>query len=66
VADTGIDLNKLLTELLELAKFFDLSLRFPLMLRVGQRFGDRFASDLEGDAEVGAVGWLAGLMAMTI
>src|SRR5437016_7547415 len=66
LADLDIDLNECLVQTLQFPEFSDLSFRFPDCRRIGQRLGDSLASDFVGEAEVGTIPRIFGLMAVAV
>jgi hypothetical protein len=53
-----------MTEALEVSKLLDFAFGLAGSGGVGQRFGYCFAVGFIGEPQIGAVGWLAGLMAV--
>ena len=51
---------------LQFPEFNDLSFCLSRCGQIGQRLGNRSAVELEGQAEIGAVAWILGLMAMAV
>jgi hypothetical protein len=66
VANLSIHVDQLTAELLEFAKLGDLTLGFVDGGWVGERFGNGLALNLGGQAEIGTVARLVGLMAAAV
>src|ERR1017187_8511822 len=61
-----VDLDQFLMQVLQFPEFSDFSLGLSRCGLVGQQFSSRLAVDLEGQAEIGTVAWILGLMAMAV
>jgi hypothetical protein len=66
LTDLRVDLQELFVKGLVFTEFADLSLGLAGGGRGGQRFRDGLALDLIGKAEVRAVAWVFGSMAMAV
>ncbi len=66
MADLRIDVDKLANELFEPTELGDFTFGFKHGCGIGQGFCDSLACHLIGQAEVGAVGCLFGLMAAAV
>jgi len=66
VTDLSTHIDKLAAELLELAVLGDLMFGLANGGRVGERFRHGFTLDFEGQAEIGTMAGLFGLMAATV
>jgi hypothetical protein len=64
LADLCVDLNQFLMQALQSPEFSDLSFGLSRCGLAGQGFGNSIAVELEGQAEIGTVAWILGLMAM--
>src|ERR1019366_7768286 len=66
LADLRVDLDQFLMQVLQFPEFSDFSFGLSRCGLVGQGFGNSLAADLEGQAEIGTVAWILGLMAMGV
>ena len=66
LADLRIDLDQFLMQTLQFPEFSDFSFGLSRCGLVGQGFGNSLAVDLVGQAEIGTMAWILGLMAMAV
>ena len=64
LTDLRVDLDKFLMQALQFPEFSDFSFGLSGRGLVGQCFGNGFAIDLVGQAQIGAMAWVFGLMTM--